>query len=150
MKVDDLLHGPQGLGKNRTVGNSAPTGTVDFQKLLEEQLQRASAPAASAGLGETAAIGAAAPVSPALRIEGLSLTETAIDTLDSFGAALADKHLAGADLGAYADAMEEGVIGLMAIRDQLPPGDQLGQVLERVATVSYLEAAKYRRGDYSV
>lgn len=45
--------------------------------------------------------------------------------------------------------MEEGAVGLMSVKDQLPADDLLGQLLDRVATVSYLEAAKYRRGDYS-
>ncbi|MDH5299232.1 MAG: hypothetical protein OEV91_09465 [Desulfobulbaceae bacterium] len=148
MKIDDLLYGPQGVRKNSSAGKAAASATIiDFQSLLAEQL-RGGAPAAEPA-GQAAPLAVAAPVSPALRLEGLSLTETAIDTLESFGSALGNKALSPAELAPYADAMEEEAVGLMSVKNQLPAGDLLGQLLERVATVTYLEAAKYRRGDYS-
>jgi len=147
MKIDDLLSGPQGIKKNASGGRPAgSTGGVDFQRLLEEQLQGA-APAAP--VFEAAPVSPMAAVAPGLRVEGLSLSESAIEDLESFGAALANKKISSADLAPYVDAMEEKVVGMLSVREQLPPGDQLGVLLDRVATVTYLEAAKYRRGDYS-
>ena len=147
MKIDDLLYGPQGIQKNTTGGKAAAsTGGVDFQKLLEEQLQGMSP---STPVRETAAVTPMAAVSPALRVEGLSLSESAIEDMESFGAALENKTLSATDLAPYVDAMEEKVAGMLSLREQLPPGDQLGVLLDRVATVTYLEAAKYRRGDYA-
>ncbi len=151
MKIDDLLYGPNGIRKDTTTtAKGAAGGGIDFQQLLDQQLQQGAVPAAPVGApGLIDSVAPVAAVSPSLRIEGLSLTESALDTLDAFGAALANGNVSGADLAPYADAMEEGVAGLMSVRNQLPADDQLGQLVERVATVSYLEAAKFRRGDYT-
>lgn len=147
MKIDDLLYGPQGIKRNGLLGKTAASpGGVDFHKLLEEQLQGV-APAAP--MQEVAPLTPMANVSPALRVEGLSLSESAIEDLESFGEALKNKTHSAADLAPYVDAMEEKAVGMLSVREQLPPGDQLGALLDRVATVTYLEAAKYRRGDYS-
>ena len=147
MKIDDLLYGPQGIQKSTTgcKGTAAPCG-VDFQKLLEEQMQGV---VPGAPVRETAPVTPMAAVSPALRVEGLALSESAIEDLESFGAALKNKINSAADLAPYVEAMEEKAVGMLSVREQLPPGDQLGVLLDRVATVTYLETAKYRRGDYS-
>ena len=147
MKIDDLLNGPYGIKKNTTGGTTASSsGGVDFHKLLEEQLQGA---APSAPTQTVAPVTPMAAVSPALRVEGLSLSEAAIEDLESFGAALENKKLSAAELAPYVEAMEEKAVGMLSVREQLPPNDQLGVLLDRVATVTYLEAAKYHRGDYS-
>ncbi|MDH3360232.1 MAG: hypothetical protein OEL55_05110 [Desulfobulbaceae bacterium] len=147
MKINDLLSGMQGINKNTNIGkNSVTSGGVDFHKLLEDQLQGV---APSSPVYEAAPVVPMASVSPALRVEGLSLSESAIEDLESFGAALENKLHSAADLAPYVDAMEEKVVGMLSVKDQLPPGDHLGALIDRVATVTYLEAAKYRRGDYS-
>ncbi len=147
MKIDDLLYGPQGIKKTNTAGKpAASSGGVDFKQLLDEQL-RGVAPAAPGS--DVAPAIPVASVAPGLRVEGLSLSEAAIEDLESFGAALENKKIPFADLAPYVDAMEEKIVGMLSVREQLPPGDQLGVLLDRVATVTYLEAAKYRRGDYS-
>lgn len=147
MKIDDLLYGPQGIKNNTSVGKPAASSSgVDFQKLLEEQLQGTTS---TSPLRESAPLTPLADVSPALRVEGLSLSESAIEDLESFGVALENKDLSATDLAPYVDSMEEKVAGMLSLREQLPPGDQLSVLLDRVATATYLEAAKYRRGDYS-
>lgn len=146
MKIDDLLYGPQGIPKKTSVGKSASSsGGVDFQKLLEDQLQGMTS---GSPVRESAPVVPLAEVAPGLRVEGLSLSESAIEDLEAFGAALENKALSATDLAPYVDAMEEKVSGLLSLREQLPPGDQLGILLDRVATATYLETAKYRRGDY--
>jgi len=147
MKIDDLLYGPYGIKKNTTAGKAAASpGGVDFHKLLEEQLQGMTPAAPAPGVTSLTPM---ANVSPGLRVEGLSLSEAAIEDLESFGAALENKKLSAADLAPYVEAMEEKAVGMLSVREQLPPDDQLGVLLDRVATVTYLEAAKYHRGDYS-
>lgn len=151
MKINDLLTGMQEIKKNTKSGaNGVSSGGVDFQKLLEDQLQGGSPVSPTKPMFETMPVAPLASASPALRVEGLSLSEAAIEDLESFGAALQNKMYSADDLAPYVDAMEDKVVGLLSVKDQLPPGDQLGTLLDRVATVTYLEAAKYRRGDYSV
>jgi len=147
MKIDDLLYGPQGIKKSNSAGkSSASSGGVDFQKMLEEQLQGMTS---GSQVREAAPMAPIADVPPALRVDGISLSESAIEDLESFGAALENKDLSATDLAPYVDAMEEKVAGMLSLREQLPPGDQLSVLLDRVATATYLETAKYRRGDYS-
>ena len=147
MKIDDLIYGPYGIKKNSSAGKTAASsGGVDFHKLLEEQLQGAAPSAPAQGVAPVMPM---ANISPALRVEGISLSEAAIEDLESFGAALANKDLSAADLAPFVEAMEEKAVGMLSVREQLPPEDQLGLLLDRVATATYLEAAKYHRGDYS-
>ncbi|MDH3359319.1 MAG: hypothetical protein OEL55_00470 [Desulfobulbaceae bacterium] len=147
MKINDLLYGPQGINKNNSAGKSeASSGGVDFQKLLEEQLKGATS---GSPVQESAPMLPLADVPSALRVEGVSLSESAIEDLELFGSALENKEFSATDLAPYVDSMEEKLSGMLSLREQLPPGDQLGILIDRVATATYLETAKYRRGDYS-
>ncbi len=141
MKITDIRQGA--VPSQATGGVAPPTG--EFQRLLEARLAEAAAPAAP-GASPTTAVGQEVPA--ALRLEGLELTETALDILERFQAALADGRFAAADLEPFAAALEDQTAALLAIRDQLPADHPLAGVLDRVATVTYLESAKFRRGDY--
>ncbi len=46
------------------------------------------------------------------------------------------------------EALEEDTGSILGLKEKLPAEDPLAKLLDRVATVSYVEAAKYRRGDY--
>jgi hypothetical protein len=52
------------------------------------------------------------------------------------------------DLEPFVEALENETQSILELKKQLPGQDSLSHLLERVATVSYIEAAKYRRGDY--
>jgi hypothetical protein len=102
-------------------------------------------------------VGATAPVtqveerqqgSPELRLQGVQLTEASILSLESFATALEDANLAARDLEPFITALEEENQGLIDIRAQLPDDDPLAKLIEQVAAATYLETAKYRRGDY--
>ena len=45
--------------------------------------------------------------------------------------------------------MEEETSALLDLQEELPQDDPLAKLLNRIATVTYLESAKYRRGDYN-
>ncbi|MCK5228327.1 MAG: hypothetical protein KAK02_08975 [Desulfobulbaceae bacterium] len=143
MKIYDIP-GQKGPVKSST-GSEKPTG-IDFQKLLDDRLHNVS---------EGKKVAAADPTTPAtsvstsLRLESLALTETAIGTLDSYRAALGNTAIAPEALTPFVDALEEETAGLLNMKGQLPEDDALAHLLERVATVSYLETAKFRRGDFS-
>lgn len=143
MKISDLQPNLNQIGKPVAAANQA--GGLDFARILARELR---------GLEQSGPAGATAPatpttaVAPQLRIEGLNLSETAISTLDAFGQALGNPALKSADLEPYVAALEEETAGLLAMRNDLPTDDPLAKLLDRVATVSYLESAKYRRGDY--
>ena len=120
-------------------------GSTEFQKLLENRL-RSIAEAGKVAAGN--AVEQAAPA-PGLKLEGLDLTETALRSLEDFEAALDNPAIKGSDLEPYVASLEEETSGLLAIREQLPADDPLAGLVDRVAAVTFLESAKYRRGDYS-
>ena len=143
MKINEILG--QKVTDKRPATPGKPTGT-DFQKLLDDRLRTVSENKKIAGM---APAGTATSVPADLRLESLALTETAISTLDSYRAALGNTGIAAEALEPFVGALEEETVGLLEIKDQLPEDDALARLLDRVATVSYLEAAKFRRGDFS-
>ena len=144
MKINDITPGQQGVGKSDNKSNQ-DTATK-FDDLLRNEIQ---------GLQQaertqpTDQVIPTDQVSAALRIDSLSMSEATIDTLDSFGSALADPRFSSLDLEPFAAALEDDTKALINLKQQLPGGDPLAALLDRVATVSYLEAAKFRRGDYA-
>jgi hypothetical protein len=143
MKINEHLQSQQLNATKQPAGS--PAAGLDFQRLLAGELQKAGAgqPAQAAG-----GIAATLPVAPALRLEGLAATEETIGTLDAFAGALGDGRFGAEALEPFVSALEEDTVALLAVKSRLPAADPLAQVLERVATVAYLETAKYRRGDY--
>ncbi len=91
---------------------------------------------------------AALQVPPALRLESLTLAETTMNSLASFGEALGDLSLPGESLLPFVESLEEETSSLLSLKEQLPTDDPLARLLDRVASVSYVETAKFRRGDY--
>lgn len=121
-----------------------PLSGVDFKQLLEAQLQSV----ASAVPATNVASAAALQVPPALRLESLALAETTMTSLASFGEALGDLSLSGESLLPFVESLEEETSSLLSLKEQLPADDPLARLLDRVASVSYVETAKFRRGDY--
>lgn len=144
MKITNITTGGQAIPGN--TANTEKTGGPSFQSLLEKELQATGRirPADAAG---PASATAASPTS--LRLDSLLLTENTITTLEHFSSALANPSFRGNDLEPFASALEEESAALVDLKNRLPDGDPLTALLERVATVSYLEAAKFRRGDYN-
>jgi hypothetical protein len=143
MKINEHLQSQQITATKQAAGSSA--AGLDFQRLLAGELQKA---VAGQPVQAPDAAGAPRPVAPALRLEGLAATEETIGTLDAFADALEDGRFGAEALEPFVSALEEDTVALLAVKNQLPAADPLAQVLDRVATVAYLETAKYRRGDY--
>jgi len=142
MKITAITPGQQdvsSLGKN-----SASTTGASFQDILAREL----AVAKSQGAPAMAAASASAPIPAALKLDSISLTEDTINTLEKFSAALANPAFSAQDLEPYAAALEDETAALVTLKNQLPGNNPLSALLERVATASYVEAAKLRRGDY--
>jgi len=140
MKITAITPGQQDVatsGKNSTTGAS-------FQDILAHELAAAQIPVTPA----TSGVSATAPTSAALRLDGLSLAEDTIQTLEKFGTALSNPSFSAQDLEPFGAALEEESAALIGLKNQLPEGHPLSALLERVATASYVEAAKLRRGDY--
>ncbi len=142
MKISDI-RGPQAIPQQGTA--NPPAG--DFQRLLEARLA-ATGTAGRVATSPVAPAGEATGVPAELRIQGLELSEGALDLLDRFQAALADDRFQARDLEPFAAALEDRTAALLAVRDRLPAGHPLGAVVDQVAAVAYVEAAKFRRGDY--
>ena len=117
----------------------------EFKRLLDDRLQSISEGKKVATVGRTEAVETAA----SLRLQGLEMTEYALQTLEDYEAALADTAIDGRDLEPFVAALEEETTGLLSLRDQIPAEDPLAGLLDRVAAVTFLESAKFRRGDYS-
>ena len=142
MKITAITPGQQDvspIGK----GSASTTG-VSFQDILAQELAAAKSPTITG----VAPISAVAPIPAALRLDGISLTEDTINTLEKFGTALANPAFSAQDLEPFAAALENDTAALVSLKNQLPANNPLSSLLERVATASYVEAAKLRRGDY--
>lgn len=119
---------------------------TSFFDLLADQLQPTSETEAAAA---TAAVPTEGRVSTELRLAGLSMSENTIDLLESFSQALGNLHLSANDLLPLIEALEGDTTTLLDIKEQLPKHDPLSQLIDRVATISAVEAEKFRRGDYN-
>ncbi|MFH1021201.1 MAG: hypothetical protein V1782_11435 [Pseudomonadota bacterium] len=142
MKITAITPGQQDVS---TIGkSSASTLGLSFQDILANELAATESPAATA----IPAASAAAPIPAALRLDGLTLAEDTISTLEKFSTALGNPAFSAQDLEPFAAALEDETAALVSLKNQLPGGNPLSSLLERVATASYVEAAKLRRGDY--
>jgi hypothetical protein len=144
MKINDLLHGQKITGTS-TAKQPQETG-ANFQDMLANRLQSMSETASTTAIQS---VGRTESIPASLRIEGLGISDAAIDTLESFSAALGNRAIAAGALEPFAADLEEKTAAILDIREQLPTNDPLGMLLDRVATTAYVESAKYRRGDYS-
>lgn len=142
MKITAITPGQQDVS---TIGkNFVSAKGTSFQDILAQELAAAKSPATT-----TAAVAsAAAPIPAALRLDGLTLTEDTLNTLEKFSAALGNPAFSAQDLEPFAAALEDETAALVSLKNQLPANNPLSALLERVATASYVEAAKLRRGDY--
>jgi hypothetical protein len=141
MKITTIIPGQQNASTSST--GSTPAKGASFQEILAQELTAAkSTPTAMA------AAAVAAPSPAALKLDGISLAEETINTLEKFSAALGNPSFSAQDLAPFASALEDDTAALVALKNQLPENNPLAPLLERVATASYVEAAKLRRGDY--
>jgi hypothetical protein len=138
----------QGTGQSSSTGKTNKSGqasALDFRHLLQAQMEGVH------DVSNTAPVG---PVeerqqgSPELRLQGVQMTEATIDSLESFAKALENSSLNAQDLEPFIAALEEENQGLLDIKEQLAADDPLTKLIEQVAAATYLETAKYRRGDY--
>jgi len=142
MKITAITPGQQDVS---TIGkSSASTTGPSFQEILAQELAAAKS-TATTGI---ATVSAAAPIPAALKLDGLTLTEDTINTLEKFGTALGNPAFSAQDLEPFATALENDTAALVNLKNQLPANNPLSSLLERVATASYVEATKLRRGDY--
>lgn len=144
MKIQNIQSGPQGLQQSSPSLNTSVSDS--FQKLLESKIE---ASVKAQGTKPTTPVDFKMQPDAALRLEGLSLTEKTLATLDSYGLALESRTVKPEDLEPFVAALEEETAAIIDLKQELPSEDPLAKLLDRVATVSYLESVKYRRGDYS-
>lgn len=144
MKIEQLINQTitsQQKGQNR---DQKSVSGSDFQTLLKNQLQEASANTAVASSQEINE----AHFNPELRLQSLSTSEAAINTLDSYKDALSNLNLKGSQLEGYIEDLEQKTLALHNLKEDLPAEDPLENLVDQVAALSYVETAKYRRGDY--
>ena len=142
MKITTITPGQQDIS---TIGKTSASATgPSFQEILANELAAAKSTATPA----MAAASAAAPIPATLRLDGLTLAEDTISTLEKFSTALGNPAFSAQDLEPFAAALEDETAALVSLKNQLPGNNPLSSLLERVATASYVEAAKLRRGDY--
>lgn len=142
MKITAITPGQQDVS---AIGKSAASATgPSFQEILARELAAAKSTATPA----TAAAAAVAPIPATLKLDSLTLAEDAISTLEKFSAALGNPAFSAQDLEPFAAALEDETAALVSLKNQLPTNNPLAALLERVATASYVEATKLRRGDY--
>lgn len=139
----------QGTGQTTSTGKAKKTeqsNALDFRHLLHAQMQGVMDVSTTTPLSE---VQEREQGSPELRMQGVQMTEATIDSLDSFARALENVTLKADDLEPFVSALEEENQGLLDIKEQLPADDPLAKLIEQVVAASYLETAKYRRGDYN-
>ncbi len=136
----------QRVSDTKSTNKTKSSHGTSFFDLLTDQLQPS---AETEAITSTEALTTENLVPTELRLSGLSVSESAIDLLDSFSQALGNLHLSTSDLLPLIEALEGDTTTLLDIKDQLPKHDPLSQLIDRVATISAIEAEKFRRGDYN-
>jgi len=128
-----------------TVKKAKPGEKSIFSSLLEGQLQPAEQTVSvqPADFSDNSALPAQ------LRLDGVFISENAIDLLESFENCLGDTDISLADLTPIIDALEADTTSLLDIKEQLSADDPLAQLIDLVATISIIETEKFRRGDYN-
>lgn len=137
----------QRIPDKKSADKSKATTSSAFFDLLTDQLMPPVSPAATTGTNATNRAEGQIPVE--LRLAGLSTSENTIDLLDSFSKALNNLRLSTTDLLPLIEALEGDTTTLLDIKEQLPHNDPLAQLIDRVTTISVIEAEKFRRGDYN-
>ncbi len=143
MKIHDLQGTQPTVGSEKKASN--PVSGAQFKSMLEAQLQAVSSPGA---VSPASPVTATSQVPVALRVESLSVVEATINNLETFGTALQNLEVDSQSLEPFVETLEEETSSMLRLKEQLPADDPLSQLLDQVASVSYNEAAKYRRGDY--
>ena len=143
MKIDGLITSAPEIKRNK----SGAVSDFNFQQVLESRLK---APAGIEDVAQTTKVAEPGAASAQTRLNGLTVTETTLDAMESFSHALGNRNFSADDLEPYASALEEHTLALLTIKDRLPENDHLAKLLDRVAAVGFVESTKFRRGDYSV
>lgn len=139
------LTGQRVSDTTKSTSKGKTSAVNSFFDILSGQLQpSAEAPALEA----TTAPSTETQIPAELRLAGLSMSENTIELLDSFSQALGDLRLSADDLLPLIEALEGDTTTLLDIKEQLPAHDPLAQLIDRVTTISAIEAEKFRRGDY--
>lgn len=139
------LTGQRVSDTTKSTSKGKTSAVNSFFDILSGQLQpSAEAPALEA----TTAPSTETQIPTELRLAGLSMSENTIELLDSFSQALGDLRLSADDLLPLIEALEGDTTTLLDIKEQLPAHDPLAQLIDRVTTISAIEAEKFRRGDY--
>ena len=144
MKIYDINQVNQ-LTKPYITDKAGHKQGVSFQELLESHLHGTSN---SSDLQSPQAATGVSPVPTSLRLESLSLTEITLQTLEHFENTLKNKALPADKLEPIISSLEENTAALVAFKNQIDEQDPLANLLNRVATTTYVETVKYRRGDY--
>lgn len=143
MKIDGIKS--QRIADKNSVKKSKSAGETSFLSLLEGQLhptEQATSVQATSFTDD--------PAVPAqLRLDGVFISESTIELLESFENSLGNLNIAETDLTPIIDALENGTTSLLDIKEQLPKDDPLALLIDQVATISIIETEKFRRGDYN-
>jgi hypothetical protein len=135
----------QKVSDQKPISKKKAFQSTSFFDLLTDQLQPADE---TQTINQTEAPKTESQIPAELRLAGLSMSESTINLLESFSQALGNLHLPTSDLLPLIEALEGDTTTLLDIKDQLPQHDPLAQLIDRVATISAIEAEKFRRGDY--
>lgn len=146
MKIHDINQVNQ-LSKPYITDKTGPNQGVSFQELLESHLHGTSK---STGVQSPHEATDVSPVPTSLRLESISLTEKTLQTLEHFENTLKNKSVPADNLEPIISSLEENTAALVAFKNQIDEQDPLANLLNRVATTTYVETVKYRRGDYDV
>lgn len=143
MKINDLKN-QRVTGKGKTKKSKADK-TNAFFDLLAGQLEPLEE---TTKASQTAALTETHDTPTGTRLNGVRLSESSINLLEDFSRALGNLDFKSEDLAPLVEALEGDTMVLLDIKEQLPPDDPLARLIDRVATISYIEAEKFRRGDY--
>lgn len=135
----------QRISEQKSVNKTKSATAASFFDLLTDQLEPVAPPAVTE---QTEVLTNECRIPAELRLAGISTSENSIDLLESLGQALGDLRLTANDLLPLVEALEGDTTALLDIKEQLPQHDPLAQLIDRVTTISVIEAEKFRRGDY--
>ncbi len=84
----------------------------------------------------------------AKRTEAIFSAERLLDILDDYSSKINDPRYTLKDIHKLVVGMENEKVSLIPLMESLPEGDDMRDILNRIAVTASVEAMKFNRGDY--
>ena len=123
----------------------------DFAQTLSKAEAGASQSAATGSPGQVAGPAMTSPLGGVMAVQTASaagLLEKSLGLLDQYARALGDESQNLKNIDGLVGQLDDQAGKLSGLRNSLPEGDGLRQLMDQTAVLISVETAKFKRGDY--